>query len=178
MVSTITILFASVLSLYLVWTIVRPGLPQIKSLEDWEAKRKAVDPELFRVLLDPAEERYLRQSLTAHEFVLFQRKRIALALRWLDLVGQNAGMLMKLGQLAKANANPRLAKEADDLVYSALRLRVNLVMAQPCLWLKWLFPGWALSLPTVEIPYEELLGYLSLIRQQRQWDRNQALTQG
>jgi hypothetical protein len=178
MVSTITILFASVLSLYLVWTIVRPGLPQIKSLEDWEAKRKAVDPELFRVLLDPAEERYLRQSLSAHEFVLFQRKRIALALRWLDLVGQNAGMLMKLGQLAKTNANPRLAKEADDLVYSALRLRVNLVMAQPCLWLKWLFPGWALSLPTMEIPYEELLGYLSLIRQQRQWDRDHALIPG
>ena len=178
MVSTITILLASVLSLYLVWTIFRPGLPQIKSLEDWEAKRKAVDPELFRVLLDPAEERYLRQSLTAHEFVLFQRKRVALALRWLDLVGQNAGMLMKLGQLAKANANPRLAKEADDLVYRALRLRVNLVMAQPCLWLKWLFPGWALSLPTVEIPYEELLGYLSLIRQERQWDLDHAFIAG
>ena len=180
MVSTITILSASVLSLYLVWILVRPGLPQIRSLEDWEANKKAVDPELFRVLLDPAEERYLRQSLTAEEFALFQRKRIALALRWLNLVGQNAGMLMKLGQLAKtnANANPRLAKEADDLVYSALRLRVNLLMAQPCLWLKWLSPGWALSLPRVEIPYEELLGYLSLIRQQRQWDRNQALTQG
>ena len=178
MVSTITILFASVLSLYLVWTLVRPGLPQIKSLEDWEAKKKAVDPELFRVLLDPAEERYLRQWLTADEFVLFQRKRIALALRWLDLVGQNAGMLMKLGQLAKTNANPRLAKEADELVYNALRLRVSLLMAQPCLWLKWLFPSRALSLPTMEIPYQELLGYLSLIGQQRQRDLKQALMPG
>ena len=50
MVSTITILFASVLSLYLVWTVVRPGLPQIKSLEDWESKNHAVDPEMFRTL--------------------------------------------------------------------------------------------------------------------------------
>ena len=68
MVSTITILLVSVLSLYLVWTVFRPGLPQIKSLEDWEAKNHAVDPEMFRVLLDPAEEQYLRQSLPPHEF--------------------------------------------------------------------------------------------------------------
>jgi hypothetical protein len=178
MVSTITILFVSVLSLYLVWTILRPGLPQIKSLEDWEAKNHAVDPELFRVLLDPAEERYLRQSLPAHEFRLFQRRRIALALRWLDLVGENAAMLMKLGQLAKTEGNPGLANEAGDLIYGALRLRVNLSLAQPCLWLKWLFPGWALSLPTTEIPYSELLMYLSRIRQQRQSDLKQALMAG
>ena len=79
----------------------RPGLPPIKNLEDWEANNHAVEPELFRVLLDPAEERYLRQSLPAREFRLFQRKRMALALRWLNLVGDNAAMLMKLGQLAR-----------------------------------------------------------------------------
>ena len=170
MVSTITILLASVLCLYLVWTVLRPGLPQIKSLEDWEAKNHAVDPQMFRVLLDPAEERYLRQSLPRNEFRQFQRKRIALALRWLDLVGENAAMLMKLGQLARTELNPSLAREAEDLIYSALRLRVNLVLAEPCLWLKWIFPGWALSLPAVEVPYEELLTYLGRIRQQRQWD--------
>jgi hypothetical protein len=178
MVSTITILLASVLSLYLVWTIFRPGLPQIKSLEDWEAKNHAVDPELFRVLLDSGEEKYLRQALPPGEFCLFQRKRIALALRWLDLVGENAAMLMKLGQLAKANANPTLAKEAEGLIFGALRLRANLSLVQPCLWLKWMFPGWKLSLPTAEIPYEELLRYLGRIRQQRQWDLNQALMPG
>jgi hypothetical protein len=170
MVSTITILLASVLSLYLVWSIVRPGLPQIRSLEDWEANNHAVDPEIFRVLLDPAEERYLSQSLPSNEFRPFQRKRIALALRCLDLVGENAAMLMKLGQLAKTGANPSLAKEAEDLIHGALRLRLNVMLAEPCLWLKWIFPGWALSLPAVETPYEELLTYLSRIRQQRQWD--------
>jgi hypothetical protein len=178
MVSTITILLASVLSLYLVWTIFRPGLPEIKSLEDWEAKNHAVDPELFRVLLDPAEESYLRQSLPPNEFRLFQRKRISLALRWLNLVGENAAMLMKLGQLAKAGSNAKLAKEADDLIYAALRLRVNTALAEPCLWLKWLFPGWTVSFPAVEIPYEELLAYLNRIRQQRQWDPEQALMTG
>jgi hypothetical protein len=178
MVSTLTILCASVLSLYLVWTMVRPGLPQIQSLEDWEAKKHEVDPEVFRILLDPAEERYLRQSLLPHEFRPFQRRRLALALRSLDLVGENAAMLMKLGQLAKTEANPRLAKEAADLIHGALWLRVNLSLAQPCLWLKWLFPGWALRFPAVEMPYEELLTYLGRIRQQRQWDLKQALMAG
>lgn len=178
MVSTITTLLASVLSLYLVWTIFRPGLPQIKSLEDWETKNHAVDPELFRVLLDPAEESYLRQSLPPQEFRRFQRKRISLALRWLNLVGENAAMLMKLGQLAKAGANPGLAREAEDLIDAALRLRLNMALAEPCLWLKWLFPDWTLSLPTAEIRYEELLEYFSRIQQQRQWNLKQALIAG
>ena len=178
MVSTLIILFATASCLFLVWTILRPGLPQIRTLEDWEINRHEVDPELFRVLLDPAEERFLRQSLSSAEFRLFQRKRMALALRWLNLVGGNATMLMQLGQLAKTAANPRLAKEAEDLIRVALRLRVNLALAEPCLWLKWLFPGWALSLPAVEIPYEELLSYLSRIRQQRPWGVEQPLMAG
>src|SRR5260370_38393160 len=98
MVSTITILLASVLSLYLVWTILRPGIPSIASLADWETKNHAVNPELFRVLLDPAEERYLRQSLPSREFQLFQRKRIGLALRRLDLVEHNDSYLWNSGQ--------------------------------------------------------------------------------
>src|SRR6476469_1798657 len=168
MVSTITILLVSVVSLYLVWTILRPGLPQIKNLEDWETNNHAVHPELFGILLDPAEEQYLRQSLPPHEFRRFQRKRIGLALRWLELVGENAAMLMRLGQLARASANPTLAREAEDLIHGALRLRVNLALAQPCLWMKWLFPGWTSSLPAVKIPYADLLTRLSRIRQQRQ----------
>jgi hypothetical protein len=178
MVSTLAILFASGLSLFLVWAVLRPGLPAITSLEDWEAKRHNVHPEVFRILLDPSEEKYLQRALPPREFRVFQRKRLALALLTLDLVGRNAAMLMKLGQLAKMEGNPELAREAEELIHGALRLRVNLSLVQPCLWLKWLFPGWSLSLPAGEMPYEELLAYLSRIRQQRQWRLNQALMAG
>jgi len=51
-----------------------------------------------------------------------------------------------------------------------------LLLVQPYLWLKWLFPGWTLPLPAFEMPYEELVGYFSRVRQQRQWDLKQALT--
>jgi hypothetical protein len=179
MVSTITILLVSVLSLYVVWTIVRPGLPEIKSLEDWESKNHAVDPEMFRILLDPAEERYLRQALSPHEFRVFQRRRMALAMNWLNLVGENAAMLMKLGQLAKTESNPELARHAAELIHGALRLRVNLMVVEPCLWLKWIFPGWALTLPAaVETPYQQLLMYPGRMRQQGLWSLPRSVMAG
>ncbi len=178
MVSTLIILALAVSSLLLVWTILRPGLPEIASLDDWEAKKHEVDLRAFRRLLDPAEEQYLRMSLPRAEFRLFQRKRLGLALRSLELVGENAAMLMKLGQLAKVKANPALAKEADDLIHRALRLRVNFLLVQPYLWLKWLFPGWTLPVPGFEMPYEELVSYLGRVRQQRQWDLKRVLTTG
>jgi hypothetical protein len=175
MVSTLTVLFVSVLSLFMVLRVLRPGFPQVKNLEDWEARKHEVDPDVFRLLLDPAEEQYLRRSFPPHEFRALQRRRMALALHAIRLVGDNAAMLMKLGQLAKSEANPALTKEAEDLIYGALRLRVNLLLVQPCLGLKWLFPGWTGAFPAIEMPYEELLAYLSRIRQQRQSGLKQAL---
>ena len=101
MVSTLIILLVSALILWVAWVAARPGLLQIHSLDDWDAKKHEVDLDAFRLLLDPQEEQYLRKSLPTAEFRLFQRRRLALALRSLDLVGKNAAMLMKLGQLAK-----------------------------------------------------------------------------
>jgi len=174
MVSTLTILAASALVLWLAWVLIRPSQSQIRSLNDWETKKREIDLDAFRLLLDSAEERYLRSALPRAEFRVFQRQRLALAMRSLDLVGQNAAMLVKLGQLAKAGADPQLAKEAEDLVRGALRLLVNLMFVQPCLGLKWLFPGWTVSVPGFALPYEELLSYLNRIRQQ-QWDAEHVL---
>jgi hypothetical protein len=103
MVSTLIIVIGAVLSLFLVWEILRSGTPEIRSLDDWERKKHEID---------------------------------LVALR----------------------------------ISRALRLRVNLLLVQAYLWLKWFFPGWMLSVPALEMPYEELLGYLGQIQQQRHWD--------
>ncbi len=168
MVSTLIIFAVIVLSLFLLWRVLLPGLPEIRSLDDWEAKKYQVDVETFRTLLAPGEEQYLRRSLSPSAFHRFQRRRVALALLGLEQVGKNAAMLMRLGQLAKASSNPDLRKEAEDLIHSALRLRVNLLFVEPCLWLKWFFPRWNLSVPALEMQYEELLRYLDRVQQQ-QW---------
>jgi hypothetical protein len=178
MVSTLIILLVSALVLWVAWVAARPGLLQIHSLDDWDAKKHEVDLDAFRLLLDPQEEQYLRKSLPTAEFRLFQRRRLALALRSLDLVGKNAAMLMKLGQLAKAGANPQLVREAEELVNGALRLRVNLLFVQPYLGLKWLFPEWRMQVPALRLPYEELLAYLNRLRQLRQWEIDRVLMVG
>jgi len=177
MVSTLIILFAAGLCLLLVWVVLRSG-PQIQSLDDWEAKKHEVDLDAFRLFLDPAEEQYLRASLPEAEFRAFQRRRLQLALVSLDLVGKNAVMLIKLGQLAKVGANPGLAREAEELTQGALRLRVNLLFVQPYLRLKWFFPGWTVSVPAFALPYEELLSYLNRVRQQRQWELDRVVMTG
>jgi hypothetical protein len=169
MVSTLVILTIAVLSLFLVWKVLLPGLPQIRTLDDWESRKHEIDSAVFRLLLDRSEEHFIRESLSPAHFRRFQRARCGLALRSLKLVGNNAAMLIKLGHLARVGANPALAKEADELVSRALQLRVNLQFVQVCLWVKWLFPGWRLPVPTLEMPYEESLGYLTRVRQQRQW---------
>jgi hypothetical protein len=170
MVSTLIIVIGAVLSLFLVWEILRSGMPEIRSLDDWERKKHEVDLVALRILLEPSEERFLRESLSPVHFRRLQRARCRVTLRILQLVEDNAAMLIKLGHLARVGANPALAKEADELISRALRLRVNLLLVQAYLWLKWFFPGWMLSVPALEMPYEELLGYLGQIRQQRQWD--------
>ena len=166
------------LCLSLVWILLRPGLVQIRSLDDWEARKHEVDLNGFRLLLDPAEEEYLRTSLPPPQFRVFQRRRLQLALDSLDLVGKNAVMLIKLGQLAKVGANPKLVQEADELIYGAIRLRVNLLRVQPYLRLKWLFPGWTVSVPEFALRYEELLRYLSRVRQEQQWGADRVLLAG
>jgi hypothetical protein len=166
MVSTLIIVVAAVLSLFLLWTILRSGLPEICSLDDWEHNKHEVDPVALRILLELSEEKFLRESVSPVQFRRFQRERCRLAIRILELVGNNAAMLIQLGHLARVGANPALAKEADELISRSLRLRVNLLFVQAYLWLKWLFPGWTISVPALETPYEELLGCLSRIRQQ------------
>src|SRR6266852_5519189 len=137
MVSTLIIVIGAVLSLFLVWKILRPGLPEIRSLDDWECKKHEVDLAVLRILLEPSEENFLLESLSPVQFQRFQRARCRLALRTLELVGNNAAMLIKLGHLARVGANPALAKEADELIGRALRFRVKLLFVQVYLWLKW-----------------------------------------
>jgi hypothetical protein len=167
MVSAIIILLLSGCLLLLVWNVVRTSMPEIRRLEDWEANRYDVDIAMFLMLVDCAEERHLRRLLSLPRFRVFQRKRLRLAWRTLQLVEKNTAMLMKVGQLAKTGADPVVVRQAEELIASALRLRVNLLLIESYLFLKWLFPGWNVPIPACEVRYRQLLSFLLRVRQQR-----------
>jgi hypothetical protein len=172
MVSTLLVLVAAVSALALAWSLLGAGHAEIRNGRDWEEKRHEVDVQVFRALLDRNEERYLRSSLPHRQFQDFRRKRIRLALRMLRLVEENAGMLIKLGQLARMKGDPALSQKADELVATAIQFRLNLLLARLSLCLRWLFPSWMVSLPAFDVRYQHLLDSLARV-QQRGW---QALT--
>lgn len=87
-----------------------------------------------------------------------------MALCMLRLVEENAGMLMRLGQLARMKGDPALTQKANELVATAIQLRLNLLLARLCLCLKWLFPSWTASVPAFELRYQDLLDCLVLVQ--------------
>lgn len=164
MASTLLILAVASSALILVWSLLHSGHPEIHSSQDWDEKRHDIDVQIFRALVDRDEERYLRNSLSRNQFEAFQRRRIRLALRMLRLVEDNAGMLMRLGQLARMKGDPALTQKADELVATAVQLRLNLLVAKFCLCLKWLFPSWTVSPPAFDVQYQHLLDSMARVR--------------
>jgi hypothetical protein len=166
MVSTIVILAVAAAALAASWSLIfQNNQPKIFTVYDWEKKKREVDVQVFRCLVDRNEERYLAFALPREQFASFQRKRTRLALRMLRLAQENADMLMGVGALARNNADQILMREAENLVAAATQLRFNLLLARYCLWVKWMFPRWAVSVPPVETRYQHVLDSLSIVRQ-------------
>jgi hypothetical protein len=165
MVSTLLVLVTAFSALVLAWSLLRSSHAEIRNGQDWEQKKHEIDVQIFRTLLSRNEESYLRSSLPHHQFQDFRRKRIRLALRMLRLVEENAGMLIKLGELARVKGDPALSRKADELVATAIQFRMNLLLARLSLCLRWLFPSWTVSVPAFEIRYQHLLDALARVQQ-------------
>lgn len=160
MASTLLILVVASLALVCVYALLRSGHTGVRSGRDWDEKKHQIDVRIFRVLLDSDEEVRLRRYLSQYEFAVFQRKRIRLTLRLLHLVDENTGMLMELARRARLKGDPAVVQQADELIATAFQLRLNLLLARFCLYLKWLFPSWSVSLPAFDVRYQHLLDSL------------------
>jgi hypothetical protein len=165
MVSTLIVVTVASLALALAWGVLRSGHPEICSRQDWEEKKHDIDLPIFRTLVDPDEECYIRGALSPRQFHSFQRRRMRLALRMLNMAEENAGMLMKLGELARLKGDPEVTLKADELIATAIQFRLNLYLLKLCLYLKWLYPLWNASLPTFEVRYQYLLDSLAQIQE-------------
>jgi hypothetical protein len=164
MVSAILILSVAALALALAWSLLRRAPTEIRSLQDWEASQHEIDVGILCSLLECGEERYLRDHLSRRQFETFQMRRTRLALRMLRLMEENAGMLMRLGELAKMKGDPILSQKADELLARALHLRWNLLLGRLCLYLKWVFPSWTVSVLALEVKYQDLMSCLAGVR--------------
>jgi hypothetical protein len=155
MVSTLLILAIAALALGLGYSLLRNA--HLAARVQQEQNSFEIDVEIFRVLLDANQELQLRQYLTAIQFAAFERRRIRIALRMLRVVDHNTGMLMQRARLAKIKNDSEVAAKMDQLIGNAFQLRLNLILARCCLYLKWLFPSWTVVLPAFDVRYQHLL---------------------
>ncbi len=106
---------------------------------------------VFRLLVDPREEGYLRSRLPRPEFHVLQRKRLWLAMRCLILLDKNATLLATTGQRAALSSNPDVAQSGERLTNGSLQLKVNLLAAEAVVVVKWFFPTSPLVIPVTNL---------------------------
>jgi hypothetical protein len=101
-------------------------------LVDWEKATQAVralDIEAFRNLVDPAEEKFLRDNLPPRQFRAIKRQRNWAALIYLWEAGRAATALAGFGQAAQRSSDPEFAAAGLQLTENAFRLRLQTITA-------------------------------------------------
>ncbi|HUR36475.1 MAG TPA: hypothetical protein VM009_01575 [Terriglobales bacterium] len=113
---------------------------QLRSMEDFRARWKKVDIEAFANVIDPSEERFLRESLPPKDFRRLQRERLRVAGEYLSRVGQNAQLMVQAGQIIEHHNSGVEAERARAHVRDAMRLRSLVFRAQCSLAVQKAFP--------------------------------------
>jgi hypothetical protein len=119
---------------------VRGQSGSVHNLQELEGCTRPVDLEAFRNLTDPREEQYLRERLAPAEFRAVQRERLRAAVGYVRRAAHNASLLLRVGEAARRSSDTEIVKAADELVASALRLRIYALLAVGLLHVRILLP--------------------------------------
>ena len=141
MITSLVLAVVALLAVVLLWHAARGESGAVNSLGEVEDRTRPVDLAAFRNLVDPSEEEYLRSNLAPSEFRQVQRERIRAALEYVERTAGNAAVLIRLGEAARRSSDAQVAATGQDLVNSALRLRLYALLAEGRLYLRLLVPG-------------------------------------
>ena len=86
---------------------------------------RALDIEAFRNLIDPAEEAFLRGTLSPKEFRAVKRDRAWAALAYVRCAGKAAAAFARAGQAAQRSSDPQIAESGVQVAERALQLRLH-----------------------------------------------------
>lgn len=122
-----------------------------------------IDIEAFRNLVDPAEDEYLRRRLLPAQFRTVQRERLRAMAAYIHTAGQNAAVLVRLGQNALGAADVNTADAAHQLVENAVLLRRNCVFALIQIYIALAWPNGRPVAALIPHGYERLNGSAMLL---------------
>lgn|SRR5215467_5308609 len=159
MMTTVILIVLSISALMLFFKLARGRSASVHSLEDLSGQTHPVDIEAFRNLIDPAEEEFLRSNLSPQKFRAVRRERLRATLDYVQCASHNAAVLLRLGEGARESADPRVAQAAQHLIDSAIRLRLNALLAMPKLYLGIAIPGARLTPNGLIDGYQQLSSF-------------------
>jgi hypothetical protein len=124
---------------------------------------RSLDVEAFRNLISPAEDEYLRRQLPRRQFRQVRRARLRAMAAYVHIAGDNAGVLVGLGEAALATGDPRVAEAARQLVEHALLLRRNTTLALARIYVALAVPSSNFAAVRVVERYEQVSGSAMLL---------------
>jgi hypothetical protein len=163
MTTTIILVLAAVLVLAVLLLHTRKRALTARWLQNPTAHLRSVDLAAFRNLIDPSEEQFLRAHLPPSEFRRVQKERLRAAAEYVSAVAHNAAVLLRLGQAARLSADSSTVAAAENLVDTALRLRLIAMRSLVVLRLKIILRGSHVSLAAVAERYEHITGQVALL---------------
>jgi hypothetical protein len=134
---------------------VRRGL-QAKAVTGLAETIQPLDLEAFRNLINPAEDEYLRRRLPPARFRAVRRARLRAMAAYVQAAGRNAAVLVRVGEVARASSDARVADAAHQLVNQALLLRRNTTVAMARIYIAMAWPNSRLGALQVVHGYEQV----------------------
>jgi hypothetical protein len=159
----IVLVVVAALSLVVIFLFARSRSLQISEGASLAGRIQPIDVEAFRNLIDPAEDEYLRRRLSGTEFRTVQRKRLRAMAAYVWTAGQNAGVLVRIGQHALAASDAQTVEAARQLVDNALLLRRNATFALLRIYVALAWPNSGLAAGQVLSGYERVNGSAMLL---------------
>lgn len=119
---------------------IRGRIPRFVRLEDVEAQLRPVDVDAFRTLVSDDTSEFLHARVPHRFLTNLQRERWLLASTYVRIIAQNAGVLVRAGQLASQSRDPLLAARGSELAKTALAVRLEALRLLPQLYVFVLLP--------------------------------------
>jgi hypothetical protein len=161
MIITVILLIFALLAIGALIAAARGRSETVSDVAELQGRLRLVDVLAFRNLVDAEEEEFLRSNLPAKVFRTVQRERIGAAVEYIECVAQNASVLLRLGEAARASADPEIANAGRELFESAVKMRIYALSAGMKLRARRVFPSLTLSPSAVSSAYENLTGLVS-----------------
>jgi hypothetical protein len=163
MTLAIVLVVAAALALIFILGVAVSRSLQISTGASLAGQIQPIDVEAFRMLVDPAEDDYLRRRLSAAEFRLVRRERLRAMAAYIHIAGRNAAVLVRMGQGALTVGDADTAEAARRLIDNALLLRRNSAFALFRIYISIPWPTSGMAAAPILHGYEQLNGSAMLL---------------